>query len=1015
VLEGTDYSIEKAQTRLDFARCLLKSGDPVLEDEGQHHINTAEQLFKDEGHVFGLLDLMDMQVSEKKITPLKDLLDWKLSCADLYFEKACYQQGIRCLIFAVPVNTDMGEVFQKTQSIIERARSKIAHVGGVILEQGLFVNAVAQSLVRAPEYGYARKILEEYMDHLPDEIGPKLLGSLYQSLRGAYTNIGDFDKALSYAEQALIVSLEGATYTDISDAAFILAVSKTDRGHKLPNRSPLIRLWHSNTITFLSGWISVDRLMGYHQQEVDKCCWLAFVENTMAHMFEDEEAFKRSDQWLHTAQESCNSYRITAKQLIELEIARATRIHDFDLAVTLAFDRLRSLQADPLITPFNLAQATIAASMMTYQRCCSRSQAAASQSEEEKRAAVEDLVEALKLASQAFDLYSASGGSEMIVTALNWMYDLIRHFPSESFHDLMSNFLVEAEKIEAFCDAVRRSSASTRGTSSLLEKRGLISGNQFRSLYSNAIEICMDLGDLPAAWLWIQKSKARALSDLFGSRALIPPFLLQTITSDQDARELYEKDLLATEAALKGGPLGYLNARRQAESIRAEMRKHPQLSQILDIREGSFNLNFYEPELTNVAKLSNMDPKSIKYVDWFISSSRDQEDKIIRLVRQVDGVTSSQVLTITKSIVERWKSRIFNFPAEAEPPLRREDARGRMRELASLIAGLEQTTNESDMLILSPSGILNGIPLHALPLGKRTLVERNPVIYSSSAALFRHCHIRAASQSSQAYEHAEKAAFLAVYESSTPEEQAEQSQIYSHAQQINTDTFPFEVHTGSAVTKSLFEQTAQTSSWIHYHGHALFDKHDPLRSCLVLHNTPTPPPSNEGPPTPPFPPTTNLTVSSIFSIPMLTTAPHFTIIACDSGSQDIAPGDEPLGIVSALLYAGGISVLGALWPVDSHTARNFTELFYDDLRQQIETLSRDVSAEQRFVVLNLAAALRNTVIKMMDRSSLETKAPLHWAGYVLHGAWFHVYPLKSRDSVHSRVDVETPTRTGEER
>jgi hypothetical protein len=32
----------------------------------------------------------------------------------------------------------------------------------------------------------------------------------------------------------------------------------------------------------------------------------------MAHMFEDEEAFKRSDQWLHTAQESCNSYRITA-------------------------------------------------------------------------------------------------------------------------------------------------------------------------------------------------------------------------------------------------------------------------------------------------------------------------------------------------------------------------------------------------------------------------------------------------------------------------------------------------------------------------------------------------------------------------------------------------------------------------------------------------------------------------------------------------------------------------------
>jgi hypothetical protein len=38
------------------------------------------------------------------------------------------------------------------------------------------------------------------MDHLSGEIGSKLLGSLYQFLRGVYTNIGDFDKVLFYSE-----------------------------------------------------------------------------------------------------------------------------------------------------------------------------------------------------------------------------------------------------------------------------------------------------------------------------------------------------------------------------------------------------------------------------------------------------------------------------------------------------------------------------------------------------------------------------------------------------------------------------------------------------------------------------------------------------------------------------------------------------------------------------------------------------------------------------------------------
>ena len=75
-----------------------------------------------------------------------------------------------------------------------------------------------------------------------------------------------------------------------------------------------------------------------------------------------------------------------------------------------------------------------------------------------------------------------------------------------------------------------------------------------------------------------------------------------------------------------------------------------------------------------------------------------------------------------------------------------------------------------------------------------------------------------------------------------------------------------------------------------------------------------------------------LSVSELFTTNLPSGGVHFTIIACDSGkSQDIAPGDEPLGIIPALLHAGATSVLGCQWPIDSCAGRAFSEAFYEEL------------------------------------------------------------------------------------
>ncbi len=40
-----------------------------------------------------------------------------------------------------------------------------------------------------------------------------------------------------------------------------------------------------------------------------------------------------------------------------------------------------------------------------------------------------------------------------------------------------------------------------------------------------------------------------------------------------------------------------------------------------------------------------------------------------------------------------------------------------------------------------------------------------------------------------------------------------------------------------------------------------------------------------------------ISVSDLFSAQLPQNGAHVTIITCDSGTQDIAPGDEPLGIM----------------------------------------------------------------------------------------------------------------------
>jgi CHAT domain-containing protein len=106
-----------------------------------------------------------------------------------------------------------------------------------------------------------------------------------------------------------------------------------------------------------------------------------------------------------------------------------------------------------------------------------------------------------------------------------------------------------------------------------------------------------------------------------------------------------------------------------------------------------------------------------------------------------------------------------------------------------------------------------------------------------------------------------------------------------------------------------------------------------------------------------------------------------TLAACESGRGILAPGDEPIGLSRALLYAGARSVLQTLWQVED---RHTHGLMVDIYRGLHAGLGRGaaVSAAQR---------------TLLDRGDGETH-PYFWAALVLVGDW---RPL---DAAHSYID-----------
>jgi tetratricopeptide (TPR) repeat protein len=400
--------------------------------------------------------------------------------------------------------------------------------------------------------------------------------------------------------------------------------------------------------------------------------------------------------------------------------------------------------------------------------------------------------------------------------------------------ETLSDSLRSAER---FVDQQRQEVSILSGIEAVSTKRRLSSDEHVRNIYRFAIDVFHRRDDWQEAWQWVQKSKARSLSDLLGLGALVPQSLIDRIQEQKTTRDLYEGERKLFERLSAASDIDRFPMRIQLEHHQKTMKEHHHLKELLNMREG-VPVPLEELRVASSPPGRSRQGRGIVFVDWFIA----QFDISVVVIKS-DGEIAIRTLPITAADIQDWVSKYISGGTRPGSPeddgnalsgLKEDDEadEGPLRQLDILVAPLNDLSSSDDLLVFCPTGILHSIPLHALRVGpereREILITRNPIVYCASLTSFAQC-CRQASLNTPGRNSSRKS-LLAVYEPWPDNPRGhgafnheEQQEVYSSVRSLAQD-LKGESFSGDTVTSDIVRHCLELSHLIHFHGHCDFEK-----------------------------------------------------------------------------------------------------------------------------------------------------------------------------------------------
>jgi CHAT domain-containing protein len=249
-----------------------------------------------------------------------------------------------------------------------------------------------------------------------------------------------------------------------------------------------------------------------------------------------------------------------------------------------------------------------------------------------------------------------------------------------------------------------------------------------------------------------------------------------------------------------------------------------------------------------------------------------------------------------------------------------------------LIAPLRSQLRTSHLIVV-PHGCLHSLPFHSLFDGQDYLVDNFTVSYSPSASIYFLCNKR-----SEVLQ--ESNVVMGVPDPSIPvveEEVASVAKILSRA----------ELAVGPGATTEFLRKHAPQCGVVHIATHGSFREDQPMFSGIRLADG-------------------YLSLYDMYQLKL--SANLVTLSGCSTGLNLVSAGDEVLGLMRGLIYAGARSCLLTLWDVQDSSTAEFMRFFYESFTAGS----------------NKAKAVRDASLKL--RRSY--RHPYYWAPFVLVGKVF---------------------------
>ena len=460
-------------------------------------------------------------------------------------------------------------------------------------------------------------------------------------------------------------------------------------------------------------------------------------------------------------------------------------------------------------------------------------------------------------------------------------------------------------------------------------------------------------------WRWVQRAKARSLATSMGLGGVIPEPLLKDVLASEGCRPMYEKMVSLQSQILSAQSHRRFALRYELDLHLKEMKNHPLLKEVCDLKDGM------PLTLSDLDRITGVANATLVLVDWYVVPDLFGEGTLLLLTAKARRPPTVTTLDITTRAPIDWVTRHLDSSMSQQ---RSKDT----SDLNALVQPLIDLTEPGDVLVFSPSAALHRIPLHAIEVTDKAssdwcpITYRNPIVYSHSHSLLRICLWNA--QLASEVKVPLKPLIMNGIPRDTEIERytAGRDSAKKLAEPFNTTALLDET-----ATKSAFTEYAPASRLIHIHSHVWWDASNPLEHHIVLNHD-------------------KLTAREVFQI-TFPKGTHVSLIACSGGRARVGDGDEVMGLVPALLHSGASSTVSTLWGIPDTIGAKFTEAFYQKFFEQ----RRAFPGSKGFV--NLARVFQRAIIELAFEEQRVSDAAdvdpmLHWTSFVMHGFWDFFVP-----------------------